>query len=96
MNEGAKTGIYWAVALVMLVVAIAVTRPPETENPTESIVGQPLFPAFTDPLSASILRITTYNEEQSELAKFEVAKDEATACGRCLRAITILPMLLNR
>ncbi len=78
MNEGAKTGIYWAVALVMLVVAIAVTRPPETENPTESIVGQPLFPAFTDPLSASILRITTYNEEQSELAKFEVAKDEAT------------------
>jgi hypothetical protein len=78
VNEGAKTGIYWIGAVAMLAIALFVSRAPETENPTRDIVGQPLFPTFTDPLAASTLRIVTFNEEQGELAKFEVAKDEQT------------------
>jgi len=76
VNEGAKTGIYWIAALAMLVVAVFVSRTPESDSSTESLIGQPLFPSFNDPLAASILRITTFNEEQGEIAKFEVAKDD--------------------
>jgi hypothetical protein len=76
VNEGAKTGIYWIVALAMLFVAFFITQAPEAEE--ESIIGQPLFPGFSDPLAASVMRIVTFNEEQGELAKFEVAKDEQT------------------
>lgn len=78
MNEGAKTGIYWVVAVAMVMAAVVVSRSPEADNATQSMVGQPLFPSFTDPLAASVLRITTYNESQSEVDKFEVAKDEQT------------------
>ncbi len=59
-----------------LVAAFFVTRSPEPEK--ESIIGQPLFAAFTDPLAASIMRITTFDEEQGLLDKFEVAKNEQT------------------
>lgn len=78
MNEGAKTGIYWVTAVVMLGVALLVSRSPESESPRQTQIGQPLFPSFTDPLAASILRIATFDEEQSKIAKFEVAKDEQT------------------
>jgi len=76
VNEGVKTGIYWIAAVAMLLVAIFVSQAPESDSNTEGLIGQPLFPTFTDPLAASILRITTFNEEQGELGKFEVAKDE--------------------
>ncbi len=75
MNEGAKTGIYWLAALAMLAIAILVSRPPEPESSTQTQIGQPLFIGFTDPLAASILRITTFDEEQGEIDKFEVAKN---------------------
>lgn len=78
MNEGAKTGIYWVTAIVMLGIALFVSRSPESESPRQTQIGQPLFPNFTDPLAASILRIATFDEEQSKIAKFEVAKDEQT------------------
>ena len=75
MNEGAKTGIYWLAALAMLAIAILVSRPPEPESSTQTQIGQPLFIGFTDPLAASILRITTFDEEQGEIDKFEVTKN---------------------
>lgn len=78
MNEGAKTGMYWGVAAVMLAVATFVSWPQETDSDSESLIGQPLFPTFTDPLAASSLRIVKFDEGQGELQKFEVAKDEAT------------------
>lgn len=78
MNEGAKTGLYWVVAAVMLAVATFVSWPQELDSDTESLIGQPLFPTFTDPLVASSLRILKFDEGQGELQKFEVAKDEAT------------------
>ncbi|MGV3485200.1 MAG: DUF4340 domain-containing protein, partial [Planctomycetaceae bacterium] len=74
MNEGAKTGIYWIAAVAMLVIALFVSRSPEPEK--ETVIGQPLFAGFNDPLAASSLRIVTFNEEQGEIATFEVAKDE--------------------
>ncbi len=78
MNEVAKTGIYWLAAVVMLGIALLVTRSPETDSSTQSQINQPLFPSFTDPLAASTMRIVTFDEEQGEIAKFEVAKDEKT------------------
>ncbi len=35
-------------------------------------------PNFTDPLSASSLRIVTFDDAQGEVSRFEVAKDVAT------------------
>lgn len=78
MNEGAKTGMYWVVAAVMLAVATFVSWPQELDSDSESLIGQPLFSTFTDPLAASSLRIVRFDEEQGELQRFEVAKDEAT------------------
>ncbi len=78
VNEGAKTGIFWAAALVLVAIATFVAWPPETESDTQSLIGQPLFPAFSDPLAASVLRIVSFDEEQGELRRFEVAKDETS------------------
>ena len=76
VNEGAKTGIFGAAALAMLTIAFFVSMPPATESSTQSQIGLPLFSGFTDPLAASVLRITTFDEAQGEIAKFEVAKDQ--------------------
>lgn len=78
MNEGAKTGIFWAAALVLLSVAIFVSWRPETDSDTQALIGQPLFPNFTDPLAATSLRIVTFDDAQGDVSRFEVAKDEAT------------------
>lgn len=78
VNEGAKTGMYWVVAAVMLAVATFVSWPQEMDSDSESLIGQPLFPTFTDPLAASSLRIVKFDEGQGELQRFEVAKDEST------------------
>lgn len=78
MNEGAKTGIFWAVAVALLAVAIFVSMPPQTVNETQSLIGNPLFPAFTDPLTANSLRVTSFNGDQGEVSRFEVAKDATT------------------
>jgi hypothetical protein len=78
VNEGAKTGIYWVAAVVMVAVAMFVAWPPETESDTQSLIGEPLFAGFTDPLAASSLRIVKFDEGQGELRRFEVAKDEST------------------
>jgi hypothetical protein len=78
VNEGAKTGIFWGTALVVLAVAIFVSWPPRVDSDTQALIGQPLFPAFTDPLAASSLRIVTFDDSLGELRRFEVAKDETT------------------
>jgi len=78
VNEGAKTGIYWVVAAVMLAVATFVSWPQQTENDRDSIIGEPLFASFADPLAASSLRIVKFDEGQGEVQRFEVAKDEST------------------
>ncbi len=78
MNEGAKTGIFWAAALVLLSIAVFVSWRPQADSDTQELIGQPLFPGFTDPLAASSLRIVTFDDTQGKVQRFEVAKDEAT------------------
>lgn len=79
MNEGTKTGIFWAVAVAMLGVGIFVAWPAKSTDPTTSQrVGQLLFEKFTDPASAASMQILTFDEEQGNLATFEVRKDGQT------------------
>lgn len=62
----------------MLAVATLVSWPQQSDSDTQALIGQPLFPAFTDPLAASSLRIVRFDDVQGTLQRFEVAKDEAT------------------
>lgn len=74
VNEGAKTGIFWGVALVTLAVATLVAWPRSTEAKV-NIAGQDLFEEFKDPLAAASMKITTFDEEQGTLDYFEVRQD---------------------
>ena len=77
MNEGAKTGIFWGVALSMLAVALLVAWPRPTEAKM-NFAGQDLFESFKDPLAAANMKITTFDEEQGKLDYFEVRQDPET------------------
>lgn len=77
MNEGAKTGIFWGVALSMLAVALWVAWPKTTEA-KRTFAGEDLFETFKDPLAAANMKITTFDEEQGKLDYFEVRKDPET------------------
>ncbi|QDS93042.1 hypothetical protein FF011L_17970 [Roseimaritima multifibrata] len=74
MNEEAKTGIFWAVAIVVAAVATFVAWPTTIESEESAQVGKPLFEKFTDPLAAASLKIVTFDADQSSLSDFEVAK----------------------
>ncbi|MCC9655428.1 DUF4340 domain-containing protein [Rhodopirellula halodulae] len=75
MNEGKKTGAFWAAAAVMLAVGLFVAWPASTETEGENTAGKPLFEKFKDPLTASNLKIVTFDEEQGQLGTFEVRRD---------------------
>ncbi len=70
MNEFVKTAIFSAVALVLCVTAVVVTRNPEQRNPEE--VGAALFPDFTDPLAAKRMSIISYDDKANDFRSFEV------------------------
>lgn len=78
MSAATRTGIFWAVAVVMVGIATIVAWPTPTKTELGSIVGKPLFENFEDPLNAASLKIVTYDPEQSELEPFEVRKDLET------------------
>ncbi|MEM1226918.1 MAG: DUF4340 domain-containing protein [Planctomycetota bacterium] len=75
MNEGKKTGIFAAVAAVTLAIGLFVSWPSSTDEDERIAAGQPLFEEFKDPLSASSLKIVTFDEEQGQVATFEVRRD---------------------
>ncbi|MFM2001782.1 MAG: hypothetical protein RI963_1208 [Planctomycetota bacterium] len=75
MNEGTKTGIFWAAALTLVSAATYASLPAKQVNETDSLIGNPLFPTFTDPLAANNLRVVSFNADQGEITRFEVAKD---------------------
>lgn len=75
MNEGKKTGAFWAAAAVMLAVGLFVAWPASTENESPYSPGKPLFEKFKDPLTAANLKIITFDEEQGQLGTFEVRRD---------------------
>lgn len=76
MNEGAKTGVFWLAAVVMLGIAMFVAWPKEvSEEYSGRPVGGLLFDQFTDPSAASSMKIVTFNEEQGTLNTFAVHRD---------------------
>jgi len=77
MNEGAKTAIFAGVALLFGCVWL-LARPKEQELQTNELVGEVLFPKFTDAGEAASLEIVRYNEELGELHPFKVAKNGKT------------------
>ena len=78
MNESTKTGIFWGIAAVMLVIAVFVSWPTPNRGGDKPIAGQPLFKEFEDPLTAANLRVVTFDETLGQLETFEVRKDAET------------------
>ncbi|MDX1945328.1 MAG: DUF4340 domain-containing protein [Pirellulaceae bacterium] len=74
MNEFIRTAAYVAIAGVLSVLAWA-ARPSLDSGSVRVSVDQPLFPGFTDPLAARDLEIVTYNQDQAEIRKFQVAQE---------------------
>lgn len=74
MSEGTKTVSFWGVAAFAAAIAAFAAWPRSVVEPEASLVGQPLFEEFTDPLIAASLEIITFDEEQGRPAKFEVGK----------------------
>jgi hypothetical protein len=75
VNEGAKTGIFWCVAAVMVAIATFVAWPRALDSDTSKLIGKPLFPEFEDPLTAASMKIVNYDDQQGTLSQFEVTKD---------------------
>ena len=78
MNEGKKTGIFWIVAAVTVAMAGLVSIPNSQEPSTDELAGTFLFQQFKDPISATSMRIVTFDDEQGQLESFEVRKDAST------------------
>jgi hypothetical protein len=79
VNEGAKTGIFWGLALILVTFAFVVARPrSEQDTSVAKIVDKSLFEGFTDATTAAKLKIIKFNEEQGELSSFEIAKNSQT------------------
>lgn len=74
MSEGTKTASFWGVAAVAVAISAVAAWPRSAVEPQASLVGQPLFEEFTDPMIAASLEIITFDEEQGRPAKFEVGK----------------------
>ncbi|MGB7347279.1 MAG: hypothetical protein WBD20_23855, partial [Pirellulaceae bacterium] len=81
VNELKKTGIFWAVSAVMLLIATFIAWPSSgNTNPDNlgHIIGEPLIPGFKDPLTVASMKIVSFDEAQGTLSNFEVAKDDET------------------
>jgi hypothetical protein len=74
MNQSLRTLIYVGVAGVVALLAWA-SQPGAATTNVKTLVDQPLFPAFTDPLAAQSLEIVQFDEASAELKSFKVAKE---------------------
>ncbi len=81
MNENAKTLAFVAVAAAVVVLAI-VSRPSLPVSSQEEAGNQPLYPRFTDPLTATSLEIVEYDEGRGEVYPFKVAQVERKGKNR--------------
>ena len=80
MDEGKKTGVFWAVAAVVLGLGAFASYQPSSDEAERNrdIINTALFGKFKDPLAAASLKVTTFDEEQGSLETFEVRKDRGT------------------
>src|SRR6185437_5986913 len=75
MTEATKTLTFAGTALVILLLALFVSRP---QNPGEVVLSdsnEKLFPKFDDPLVAKSLEIIDYDEETGQRSVFEVEQN---------------------
>jgi len=77
MNEGAKTGVFAAIA-VLAGCVWWFAKPVEQGSNERDIVGQVLFEKLNDPAEAASLEILRYTEELGEIREFKVAKNGKT------------------
>ncbi|MEO8494869.1 MAG: DUF4340 domain-containing protein, partial [Planctomycetota bacterium] len=77
MNEGAKTGVFAGIA-VLIGCVWWLAKPVEQEANQSERVGQVLFEALDDPAEAASLEILRYTEELGEIREFKVAKNGKT------------------
>ncbi len=78
MNELKKTGIFWAVTAVMLLIATVIAWPTADSADSGSLselVGTPLIGSFKDPLAVASMKIVSFDENEGTLSNFEVAKE---------------------
>jgi len=75
MNENAKTGIFVAVAAVILLVALA-TRPPVSDGDGAGL-GDAMFPGFTDSFGVRKVEIVEFDESQGDSRGITVEKNDA-------------------
>jgi hypothetical protein len=73
MSENAKTGLFIALAVVLVGLAAA-TRPAPVSTDVNNDVGSQFFPEFNDELKAASLEIIQYDEDAGQLRPFKVAK----------------------
>jgi len=68
MNENKKT-LMFVIAAAAAVVAAVLSRP-SMRNDAESVVNQPLYPDFTDPLAVTSLEIVEFDDKRGEVIPF--------------------------
>jgi len=74
MNENKKT-LMFVIAAAAAVVAAVLSRP-SMRNDAESVVNQPLYPDFTDPLAVTSLEIVEFDDKRGEVIPFRVAQTD--------------------
>ncbi|WP_237227037.1 DUF4340 domain-containing protein [Rubinisphaera sp. JC750] len=74
MNPMTRTLTYVGVAFVCVVLAVWSGMPTPELNPDDSAnVGEPFYPDFEDPIEATGVRVTVFNEDTAEAKTFEVS-----------------------
>ena len=79
MSDHIKTITFVSVA-ILCVIGAFFNMPTLGELKEGDPTGQPLFPKFTDPLAATSLSITKYNEQTGDIIPFEVAQVDGIWC----------------
>jgi hypothetical protein len=96
VNEGAKTGIFWAAALVLLTVAVFVSWRPQADSDTQALIGQPLFPASPTRWPHRVCGSSPLMMRKARSVDLKSPKMKPPACGRCPHATTIPPTRPSR
>ena len=73
MTETQKTGAFWGVALLMFAIGLYISWPTETRD-SQNTPGRVLFGEFKDPLTASDVKVVSFDDESGTLDEFTVRK----------------------
>ena len=62
-------------SVIGAVVAHIATRPPAAEDAAHAGIGQPFYPEFVDPTSATAIRVAAWNPKSNRVEQFEVRSE---------------------